>query len=557
MVVDRGIAGAQLDRFLKLRHRIVEPAEAIVSPAERIDDIAVIGARIDGRLDHLQAFVQVEVHVDQRIAEIVQNLCLFRVQFQCLAEIGFGFRPFLQALIGNAALEEHRPVALPRHRADDVDGLVVIRGHLLVVLGLGQDAAIGDVAADIGRVGLDQFLQVALGLIDLAGIGKRDAELQFGNPPHRRILGNLLVECDGALRLLQLFGNAAEHDQRIGTLLVERMRDLQVERDHVFRTLAVQRPADGEEHAGCTFGGGRDLLGRLFTLFDALAKRLERSVIGDHAVADRDRIERLLLVARRGFQSRQRHDGAHERIRGGSDRVIIGYGPVEILAGGRGVAGDDRHCTQMVIGKDLEPGGAFQPVDRRDRLFTLAGADIGPAGQKKMRQAVEIVRSLIGKDLPGAVVFTAAQRIQSAHDLRHALDGGVALQRFGFLQPIGKIAVEKKRDHQPFADFQIGRFEIERLAIKRDCGRIIVIDIGRAGSEKRAGKRLHVTRPERRRLLFGRLGVRCGGARHRTEHQACRERDAGKQEMTVCLPHKRAFHESWRVGDASPQECAE
>ena len=57
--------------------------------------------QFDRTLDHGERFLVVLLLFEERVAEVVQNLRLVRIQFECLAEIGFGL---LAVFGGQAAL---------------------------------------------------------------------------------------------------------------------------------------------------------------------------------------------------------------------------------------------------------------------------------------------------------------------------------------------------------------------------------------------------------------------------------------------------------------------
>ncbi len=49
MIIDRRIGGAQIDRAFQLAHRILVIAEAVMGPAQAVDDIALRGASSTAR----------------------------------------------------------------------------------------------------------------------------------------------------------------------------------------------------------------------------------------------------------------------------------------------------------------------------------------------------------------------------------------------------------------------------------------------------------------------------------------------------------------------------
>lgn len=64
MIVDRGILRLQLDGALQMLHRIFILADAIIGPAERVHDIAIIWPLLDRAADHLHAIVEIDALID-------------------------------------------------------------------------------------------------------------------------------------------------------------------------------------------------------------------------------------------------------------------------------------------------------------------------------------------------------------------------------------------------------------------------------------------------------------------------------------------------------------
>ncbi len=112
MVVDHRIDGLEFDRLLQMLGGAVEIAEPVEHPAQAVDDIAVVGALLDGLLDHRLRLGEILAHLDPAVAEIVQHQRLVGLELQRLEEIDLGAGPLLGALEGDAALVEQRPVAL-------------------------------------------------------------------------------------------------------------------------------------------------------------------------------------------------------------------------------------------------------------------------------------------------------------------------------------------------------------------------------------------------------------------------------------------------------------
>ena len=143
MIIQNRIRRLQVDRLFKRLSRFLVLSQLVVSPAEAIDDIAVVRLQLHGSAEHLERLFQIEPFVDPGIAEIVQDQRLIRIELQRLLEIRLGLRPLIRSLVTNPAEIEQRPVLALRYR-DGRDRPVVGRRRLCVFLGgplqLGQCA---------------------------------------------------------------------------------------------------------------------------------------------------------------------------------------------------------------------------------------------------------------------------------------------------------------------------------------------------------------------------------------------------------------------------------
>ena len=111
MIVDHGIGRFQLDGLFQLPHSFRILAEAVIGPAQTVDNIAVGRAQLDRAAQHLEGLGQVQALVDPGIAKIIEHQRLVGKQLQRLAEISLRLRPALRAFEGNAAEIIGRPVA--------------------------------------------------------------------------------------------------------------------------------------------------------------------------------------------------------------------------------------------------------------------------------------------------------------------------------------------------------------------------------------------------------------------------------------------------------------
>ncbi len=78
---------------------------------------------------------------------------------------------------------------------------------------------------------------------------------------------------------------------------------------------------------------------------------------------------------------------------------------------------------------------------------------------------------------------------------------GSFFRSLAYFTPSSNVAVHQQRDHQALTDFGIARFDLQRLLVKLDRRLVVVIDIGRTGSEERAGESADRIRVEDHVLL--------------------------------------------------------
>ena len=124
MVVDDGIDRHQFDRLFHLHHRLVVAAKPVETPAEAVDDRAVVGPFGRRLLDHLQRIVEVFVAVDIGITKVVQHRGLIGIKLKRGLEIGLGPGPVLPPFLADAPREIKAPIDL-RLPLDAGDGLVI------------------------------------------------------------------------------------------------------------------------------------------------------------------------------------------------------------------------------------------------------------------------------------------------------------------------------------------------------------------------------------------------------------------------------------------------
>ena len=249
-----------------------------------------------------------------------------------------------------------------------------------------------------------------------------------------------------------------------------------------------------------------------------------------------------MLVAGGSLQPGKRHHRAHIGIGGGCPAFAVRHRFVQALAGGFIVAGNKGDGRRIVFLEDRNPARALHIVDQRQRFLRLAGTGTRPRGQKRVDHAVEIVRTGIFQNLLGLGEVLVLDGVETAHDGRHAFHRGIVLHRIGDLGAGLEIAAQKFGDHQPLADFRIGRIEFQRLFVKRNRGGIILIDIGIAPGEEGAGEGVHLAGIERDGLVFRcRLRLRKAGACTRADCESSGKSRAAEKTECWFTPHEGTF----------------
>ncbi|MCY1230031.1 hypothetical protein D9M72_424260 [compost metagenome] len=264
-----------------------------------------------------------------------------------------------------------------------------------------------------------------LRFVDFPDAGQAQAELQFRDAPHRRGLRDSLVKLDRLVRLLQVFGDAAEHHEDVGAVGVEPAGGLQIERNDILGAVAIERSTNREEHGRSTLAGILDLLFLRNTVLYVGPQRLQRRVVVDHVLADGDGIERLLLVAFARLETSERFDRPHEGVRRSTSAFPIQNGIVEPGPCGLLVARGNRDRACMIVLEHAEPVGALQAVDLCQRFLRLALAELRPGGKQAVHQPVEIVGALVVEELLRIAILALADRFDRADHGGDALDGRV------------------------------------------------------------------------------------------------------------------------------------
>src|SRR5579871_330981 len=80
MIVEYRVGRLEADRLLKRVGSLIVLPQLKMSPAEAVDDVAVIRLEFDRALQHAERFAQIYPLVDPRIAKVVQDLRLIGVK---------------------------------------------------------------------------------------------------------------------------------------------------------------------------------------------------------------------------------------------------------------------------------------------------------------------------------------------------------------------------------------------------------------------------------------------------------------------------------------------
>ena len=156
MIIQNRIGRLQVDRLFQRLGRFSVLSKLVVGPPKTIDDITVVRPQFHGSAQHFERLFQIEPLVYPRIAKIVQDERLIRIELQSLLEIGFGLRPLLGSLVTNSTEIKQRPILALRN-SNGRDRPVISRRRLRVFLGgplqLGQCAQ----GFDIVRPRRDDF----------------------------------------------------------------------------------------------------------------------------------------------------------------------------------------------------------------------------------------------------------------------------------------------------------------------------------------------------------------------------------------------------------------
>src|SRR3546814_13519070 len=84
------VCSSDLNGALELHHRLVEAAEAVVDPAETIDDVAVARTQLHRAHQHGLRLVEVLLLLDPGIGAVGHHIGLLRLQAERMLEVPIG-----------------------------------------------------------------------------------------------------------------------------------------------------------------------------------------------------------------------------------------------------------------------------------------------------------------------------------------------------------------------------------------------------------------------------------------------------------------------------------
>ena len=84
VVVDDRILRPQFDRALQVLQPLAVLAEAIVDPAQAIDDVAVVGTQLDGAHQHTLGAVEIQLLLDPGVRQVVHHEGLLGLEVERL-----------------------------------------------------------------------------------------------------------------------------------------------------------------------------------------------------------------------------------------------------------------------------------------------------------------------------------------------------------------------------------------------------------------------------------------------------------------------------------------
>jgi hypothetical protein len=414
MVVDLGIVGAERRRLFELGDGIGIAAEAIIGPAEAVDDVTVVGRGLHRLLDHAQRALQVHAFVDPGIAEVVEDLRLVGVEVEGLEEILLGQRELVRPLVGDATDVIEAPVGRGS-AAGDTERLGIGIGSGLVLLVGAQQIAQHRDGVDVGGVGGDDVVEAADGLGAVAHGVEIVGDAHHRHRLHGRGCGNGVIDGIGHLVLAGLIVELAEDELDGVVARVEVGAEAEQHHRHVGGAVAGKGDAHRMEHLG------RARLGTVGIKAGPLPGDQRLLDLGDDGMGQalglelRDGVEPLLGLA----------GVAHDAGIGLDDVGRVGIGVVrvgDVLDGDGLAAGHVGHDGAMEDEEVLE-AAIGELVERAEGVVDLVLAGQGPGLEDRAGDALEGLRVDLVEVAHGGIVAALPEGLGAEHEPRHVVAG--------------------------------------------------------------------------------------------------------------------------------------
>ena len=420
MVVDQRVRGHGRNGALHRRHRLRVAAQPVIDPGQRVEDIAIVRAQIDGALDQAQRLVQLLVAVDQTVTQIVQHLRRIRAQLQRLAEIGLGLGELAAALQRDAARIKREPARRAALGPDQRQRLVIGRDRLTELVLLAQKIAKRDPALrQFGMFG-GQCQRRLFGIVQPVGPRQRVDARQFRHRAHVAQIAQRVEFRLGQIELAEILQQLRIQQMRLAQLRRQIAGQPGIDQRQRVRLVAAgQRAGKGQEHLRHAIGGR----------FDRVKGQ---GLAGAHAVAQRDKLRFLgkarhrlkhgdgVLVALQLRQDLRPRDHAQQMRPG----LRIG----QQLFGALVIADRGLGQRQMIIHHRARAAHLAQLFKGRQRLPGIARTQKRPCPQHLVHQhraAGRIAQGLIagirGRAVDGIDQILPAPgtcQFRTAHQLR-------------------------------------------------------------------------------------------------------------------------------------------
>ena len=320
VIVDHRVRRLEVDGLFQLVDRFVVAAEAIISPAQTVHDIAVAALQIDRPTQHAEGLVEIDALVDPGIAEVIQHQGLIRVELQRLLEIVFGARPILAAFIGDAAIIIQQPLVFLRLLLQGQRARIGrggFREKLARALKIGQRRQ----RVRVLGMRVDHRLQMLARLLGLAERFEQQRRLHIRVDAQRVRFGHAVVKVYRGFFLLQPLVNIGEREGGQRIIGRERQRQTQIDQRRQFVALAsaAERDESVKDFAGALLGVAHEGIERLAGV-DVGQRGDDERVIRHRFVEGLVKSARGLVVAVARQEARIGVDETQHRVLGAQNR---------------------------------------------------------------------------------------------------------------------------------------------------------------------------------------------------------------------------------------------